>query len=53
MSRDQEAVMSNLFLNPALVNAPYYHSDNTEELLVHITTQCKMRDSFGGIKFPY
>lgn len=46
MSHDQQAVMSNLFSNPALADALYYHSDNNKELLMHITTQLKMTDFF-------
>lgn len=42
MSHDQHAVMSNLFFNPALAGALYYHSDNIKELLMHVTTQLKM-----------
>lgn len=55
MSHDQQAVVSNLFSNPALAAAVlYYHSDNIKELLMHITTQLKMTNSFFiGIKFPY
>lgn len=54
MSHDQQAVVSNLFSNPALAAVLYYHSDNIKELLMHITTQLKMTDSFFiGIKFPY
>lgn len=46
MSHDQQAAMSNLFSNPALADALYYHSDNIKELLMHITTQLKMTDFF-------
>lgn len=54
MSHDQQAVVSNLFSNPALAAVLYYHSDNIKELLMHITTQLKMIDSFFfGIKFSY
>lgn len=54
MSHGQQAVVSNLFSNPALAAVLYYHSDNIKELLMHITTQLKMTDSFFiGIKFPY
>lgn len=54
MSHDQQAMMSNSFSNPALADALYCHSDNIKELLMHITTQLKMTDSFfGGMKFPY
>lgn len=54
MSHDQQAVVSNLFSNPALAAVLYYHSDNIKELLMHITMQLKMTDFFSfGIKFPY
>jgi len=54
VSHDQQAAVSDLFSNPALADAFYYHSDNIKELLMHITTQLKMTGSFfGGIKFPY
>lgn len=54
MSHDQQAVVSNLFSNSTLAAVLYYHSDNIKELLMHITTQLKLTDSFFiGIKFPY